>query len=355
VLLEPETGLQFKSKTDTVPLWIILLPGKERRRRGRTNAFLMLRSGDQSRDDGDSVGDQSLIFRHDLSPDEIQEIQKRVRSFARRLLANWWRVRREQDLDDFVQKAMCHVVDKPNELSETRRVFINRLVGARKRWIYHRAVDLKRTKDALNEAAHDPNALRYEDKSIATLEVGPVYTGFATLLGQSSEADLYDQGKEFGDRLKQIAAILKRIETPPPTAEDQVDFFAVLLMQLRLKMAESAGHALLELDASIPATVERLLPWTRLQRNRAFKVGWPTIGQLWDRCTTCLDTPPYKVTARKFSQLVSEISQGKCAFHEDLWPQWVRRAKQSAKADLNNDDIWAALFKTLLPDHKRPE
>ncbi len=151
------------------------------------------------------------------------------------------------------------------------------------------------------------------------------------------------------ERRERLRESLDRLSSPlEPTRG--VDYFAVLLVQLRLAMARRAGPVL---EAECPARPPRAadfiawcVPWTRDEHSRSFKPGWPQLCVVWGKLEDRFDRPPFWVAA---GELCACIDGTGAVLTPDLWNHWVTRAKVLAREVLGAE-AWIALFADFLPD-----
>jgi hypothetical protein len=109
-----------------------------------------------------------------------------------------------------------------------------------------------------------------------------------------------------------------------------VDLHAVLLLQVRLRIARSVWRSRAP-NISPPtgeaATVaEGLLPWREQEMGRAIRDGAATLADTWARLRPLLDRPPHEWTAKR----ICEAATGSTPVNAGEWGRWVYRVRQTA-------------------------
>jgi DNA-directed RNA polymerase specialized sigma24 family protein len=107
---------------------------------------------------------------------------------------------------------------------------------------------------------------------------------------QSATVDDAQAGSEAAmARCRQLRSLLNRIAWPRSRA---VDYFAVLLLQLRLAAARHFTQDPLSQDrawrSELSAHVEWLLPWSADEQQARLKSDWPPLATLWQAVSTAL-------------------------------------------------------------------
>ncbi len=152
----------------------------------------------------------------------------------------------------------------------------------------------------------------------------------------------------------ELREVLNRIAWPPSRA---VDYFAVLLLQLRLAAVRCLSQEPLSHDpawrADLAGLVEWLLPWAPDERSRCLKPDWPSLGELWVTISQRISDPTVKIEADLICRGAASLPPHTTRLTPDVWNQWVHRAKDQARKQVQDAAVWARCFHRLLPDHPR--
>lgn len=152
-------------------------------------------------------------------------------------------------------------------------------------------------------------------------------------------------------RCRELRAVLDSITWLPPRG---VNYFAVLLVQLRLSMIRRLipNNAAQEIssEGQIPDLVEWLLPWHPHEEQASFKSGWPSLSQLWSALRSLAGHPGSAMGAPVLCQTLDRLLPPWVRLTPDLWHHWVHRAKDNARCRLQDESIWIRCFGRLLPD-----
>jgi hypothetical protein len=159
------------------------------------------------------------------------------------------------------------------------------------------------------------------------------------------------------ERKEQLRAALDRLGRELGPSAHGTDYFAVLLLKLRLAMAEQVN---LEdvLEAEPRRFAEFLawcLPWVGMEPARRFRDGWPPLSMIWTNLGECLARPPHCLDGPALCERLSRLHDA--VVTPDVWNHWVNRAKKEAQARLAADE-WEGLFARFFPDrhmHRRGE
>jgi Sigma-70 region 2 len=165
-----------------------------------------------------------------------------------------------------------------------------------------------------------------------------------------SEADPALLGRMVADR----RAVTSRLQWPCPRPSG-VCYQAVFLLHLRLAVAARLAKGRLTEETFVApeeviGMVEWLAPWTASEELLNCRVGWPTLAELWQSLHAPLSRPPYFMTALEFCDWASARWGGVLLATSDRWYQWVKRAKERARGQLD-EASWALLFSVCFPDH----
>ncbi|TVS20132.1 MAG: hypothetical protein EA424_05495 [Planctomycetaceae bacterium] len=171
----------------------------------------------------------------------------------------------------------------------------------------------------------------------------------------SATIDDAQEGSEAAEaRCRQLRSVLNRIAWPRSRA---VDYFAVLLLQLRLAAARHFTQDPLSQDrawrSELSAHVEWLLPWSPDEQQARLKSDWPPLATLWQAVSMGLGNPAVKIDAQLICRTVEPLLPAATQLTPDLWNHWVHRAKERARHEVQNPAVWEQCFCRLLPDYQR--
>jgi RNA polymerase sigma-70 factor (ECF subfamily) len=145
---------------------------------------------------------------------------------------------------------------------------------------------------------------------------------------------------------KDRRSLLDRMSWTPESEKTQVDFFAVLLLKLRLATADGIS-GVLEDGEEPPDEMANLMaenwPWRKTEEGLRFKLSWPTLRKIWASLRADLNRPPYCVSIAALCEMQTKLLDGTLIVTRDLWYQWVKRAKKTAKCKIDPED-WEKFF-----------
>ncbi|MCX7700217.1 MAG: hypothetical protein N2039_05020 [Gemmataceae bacterium] len=127
-----------------------------------------------------------------------------------------------------------------------------------------------------------------------------------------------------------------------------VNYHAVVLLQLRLAMAKLVTGTIEHVLRS--EVLEAFLPWVDNEKHMSFRNGWPTLEAIWDGLCPRLDEPPNYVDVGVLCNVVNDLPPPTIRLNEALWNQWVKRAKERLKLELQAMNHWTPLLASLFPD-----
>lgn len=127
-----------------------------------------------------------------------------------------------------------------------------------------------------------------------------------------------------------------------------VNYPAVVLLQLRLAMAKLVAGTIEHVARS--AVLELFLPWLDDEKDMSFRTGWPTLELIWEGLCPRLDEPPNYVDVGALCAIVNDLPPPTMRLNEALWNQWVKRAKEKLKQQLEGTNRWTPLLTALFPD-----
>ncbi|HZW32316.1 MAG TPA: hypothetical protein VFF52_16505 [Isosphaeraceae bacterium] len=162
--------------------------------------------------------------------------------------------------------------------------------------------------------------------------------------------------RDLGRELRMVRQTLDEISWDPSPAR-QIDYYAVLLVQLRWAFFERLhgglpSRDLVGLEAETwSGLIESCMPWDANQHARCFKPGWPSLADLWWVIAEAIDQTG-SLSFEQFSCGLRTLCPETASLTPDLWRHWVKRAKDAARERMDPSD-WDRLFRRLLPD--RPQ
>jgi hypothetical protein len=233
------------------------------------------------------------------------EVLGRLRALARQVVRDWPQDRRQQLSDDAPGTIMAAFAN----FNRTRPFS----PWARQVLWYHAIDELRRDE--------------FQDHRPAE-----ALDGFAASWSSDSRtwADLVGM-------LDAFRSLFNRIVFFPDRA-DGVDYYAAIILEFRLRLAQRLGF-----DAAV---LEQHLPWAGWELPRRIKPGWPTLGQLWrwllEHCTA--ESRPADVVARACKELTPVQHD---VLLEFPWNTWINRAKKKVQESIASGpmmDFFAALF-----------
>lgn len=192
---------------------------------------------------------------------------------------------------------------------------------------------------------------RYKDFRRRTRRLPNLAEEEEDAIPDSSDSDCA-YGEELQRRIRELREELDHLASVF-RAPQQVDYFAVLLLQLRLVMARMLRlHDLLSESSLGPPSdlIAWALPWRPGEASRSIRPVWASLGEVWEALREELDRPPYCIEAPGLCDILSRHTDGKALITADVWNQWVRRAKQQARSRVD-PETWEQVFARFLPDH----
>jgi hypothetical protein len=177
--------------------------------------------------------------------------------------------------------------------------------------------------------------------------------GGAAVLEGAANATPQTESENMTEVFRDQRETLDRI-CPLPATTRGVNYFAVLLLQLRWVMAKclSAHRACGEsaLTISLAELIARCLPWSPDEDAACIKAGWPTLKAMWATLSAELCRAAPRVDAPLLCRILQPSLPEPARLTPDVWNHWVKRAKEEARRRLNDEDLWGRLFGPLLPD-----
>ena len=153
---------------------------------------------------------------------------------------------------------------------------------------------------------------------------------------------------------RELRSVLDRIAWPAPRS---VHYFAVLLLQLRLAAARHLTPQPTCREASwrseLPEYVEWLLPWRRDEHQARLKHDWPTLEIVWAAICETICDPAVRIDSEVICGNIARLLPSAAQLTPEVWNQWVHRAKDQARAHVQDEAVWSRCFSRLLPDHQK--
>lgn len=154
---------------------------------------------------------------------------------------------------------------------------------------------------------------------------------------------------EAAAELARLLARLRRgLDRVAWTPGRQVDYYAVLLLQLRLVLVEryhAGGGGSPGQSGECAAWAERALPWHPAEQARRIRPALPPLADLWQTLSPWLDEPLPRVTL--LGRLNEALGAGSRIEH-GTYGQWVYRCKAEARRQLDLADWHEHGFACLL-------
>lgn len=124
-----------------------------------------------------------------------------------------------------------------------------------------------------------------------------------------------------------------------------VDYFAAVLLQLRLGLWVSITRCDVSCDTTPAEAAEWLLPWHRHEEERALRRGLPAIGMVWIELAKRSDQPP---NAEVLCETVNRLAGDPRALSAPVWRQWCHRARKESQRRISPAE-WQEWFARWFP------
>lgn len=141
-----------------------------------------------------------------------------------------------------------------------------------------------------------------------------------------------------------------------PTHAEDVDHYAVIGLDLRLRLVERLAEVVwVDKDgvSSVPSLVERILPWRQWELPRRIAPVWPTLALLWERIRLAGPMPTQldrvEMVRRALRLLAPELAT---RLPTETWNTWVNRGKKHLRQAVPAE-AWGHLLSHLYPDRQR--
>ncbi len=179
--------------------------------------------------------------------------------------------------------------------------------------------------------------------------------------GTDKEHDTLDEMKDTRAGVtpgeEELSLIVEQVRRLCDQVADQpkgkIDYFAVLLVQIRWVVSERIRKGLSEWEleglGKRSEIVEFLLPWTEAESQRRFREGWPRIAEIWEAMAVVMEQTDQALSFTQFQELLEKRHSEAVDLRADVWHQWVRRAKKAAHSLVGAED-WEKCLGRLLPD-----
>jgi DNA-directed RNA polymerase specialized sigma24 family protein len=207
------------------------------------------------------------------------------------------------------------------------------------RVLYHLGCDLRRRRGDLLDRAR-------------TGQAGDALPVLEAVADHRGEADCTEAAARLADLFVRLRKILDRIGWEPSRA---VDYYALLLVELRVRMAACFTKSLGVEPASASDTadrVERWLPWREAEGRRRFRADLPILEHYWRDVRERLGK-----RALRSLDLVEALNRPLTSGHVSVavWDQWMKRMRRETRQRVRPGE-WESFFARLLPERaKAPE
>jgi DNA-directed RNA polymerase specialized sigma24 family protein len=156
------------------------------------------------------------------------------------------------------------------------------------------------------------------------------------------------------ERAQSLLGLLDRLDWPL-SGRQQTDFFAVLLLVMRLNALQRARQALLGSKpdpnwTALPGFVAEMVPWHRHWGTRRPQANWPTLSALWSEVARGFSRPPHRCRAEHFCALVADLTDNRIQPGIDRWTKLGQRARNLGRQRMDElipgawDDSLASFF-----------
>jgi hypothetical protein len=151
------------------------------------------------------------------------------------------------------------------------------------------------------------------------------------------------------ERKERLRGALDRIGPSFGSTAHGTDYFAVLLLKLRLAMAKQVVPAdvLEAVGGHFADFLAWCLPWIGAEPGRCFRAGWPTLAAIWTDIGKRLEQPPHALDGAALCERLSCLLG--VVITPDVWNHWVKSAKNKAQSCLAAEE-WQSLFAPFFPD-----
>lgn len=241
--------------------------------------------------------------------------------------------------DDLVNDVILHELEKPTipKALHDRKNYL-------KTCIKNRSIDLIRKIIA-------------ESKSIDAARSWPAQHQANPTLGAATECESVIASAEALKTLLSQSLALLNAAAPSLIRASGVNYFAVLMFQLRLvlaiKLKPGPGDSPADArDPSVSDLAALLVPWGEALAESSFRRGLPDLDRSWQAIRQSLDTPTLRTTIFDFCTAFNDLqSPADKTFRltPALWYQWVKRAKNLAKETIAPNE-WNRCLSHWLPD-----
>ena len=157
--------------------------------------------------------------------------------------------------------------------------------------------------------------------------------------------------------LRSVRRLLDDISWGTPS-QGEVDYFAVLLLHLRLAMAGRLGQTLtgdeLQPAGGVAGFLAHVLPWSRAEEGLRCRRGLPPLADVWEALRPEVDRLPCRVSGEDLCRTLSRLQPGGPALNPLTWHQWCQRARKAALRRMG-PEAWDRYFAPWLLGKSAPE
>lgn len=145
------------------------------------------------------------------------------------------------------------------------------------------------------------------------------------------DAENSDARADYSARIAELRQALNRLGSVAEVAPNGNDYFAILLLELRLRMARriaASVRAGMEMSASASSVIETFaLPWLPSESARRCRLAWETLETVWEAIRGALDRPPYWLGGHSMMELLAARFPNHQPVSEQQWGQWLHKTK----------------------------
>lgn len=166
---------------------------------------------------------------------------------------------------------------------------------------------------------------------------------------QEELGDLRHQYPQVETWLREIRNVLDRVGQRNTGAG--VNYHAVMLLSLRLKLAAIMAGAPEHTDQA--DYLAWCLPWRDHEETMTLRPGWPNLAVIWSAFREPLGQPPNVLSSAEACQGITKLLGGQATLALATWNQWVKRAKERLRSQMNDAEAWQRCFAPLFADRDR--
>jgi DNA-directed RNA polymerase specialized sigma24 family protein len=143
----------------------------------------------------------------------------------------------------------------------------------------------------------------------------------------------------------------RKLSPVPPAAGGEGPNLALEAAARQLTQGELSRDA--SWRAELSQHIQWLLPWHPGEQQAGLKRDWPPLQTVWKAISTAIGNPAVKIEAELICRTIAPLLPPGTQLTPDVWNQWVRRAKDQARTQVQDEPVWARCFSRLLPDYQR--